>query len=62
AAGRLEPERAPRFTAGSSAGAPLWTWLAIAALAALALEWLLPVFVTSLKRLRTAARRGKRSA
>ncbi len=54
---RLESERAPRFTAGALNDAPPWTWLAIAAFAALALEWLLPMFAAAVKRLAPRARR-----
>lgn len=57
---RLESDKAPRFTASPLASAPPWTWLAIAALAALALEWLLPLFATAVKKL--TARRNKEAA
>jgi hypothetical protein len=57
---RLESSQPARFTAGSLASAPPWTWLAIAALAALALEWMLPAFAAAVKRL--TARRGTKEA
>ncbi|MBK8718585.1 MAG: BatA and WFA domain-containing protein [Deltaproteobacteria bacterium] len=54
-------DAAPRFAAGTLAGAPLWTWLAIAALLALVVEWLLPALVAAVVRLRARASSRRRA-
>ncbi len=58
----LPPPRLPggsaRFAGHVLAGAPPWSYLALAAFAALVLEWLLPAFVGAVARLR-GRRRGK---
>lgn len=54
-------DAAPRFAAGTLAGAPLWTWLAIAALFALVVEWLLPALVAAVVRLRARASSRRRA-
>ncbi len=49
---------ASRFAGSTLGGAPLWSYLAIAALGALSLEWLLPAFVVGLQRLRRRKRKA----
>lgn len=56
--GPLPGAAATRFAGSALGGAPLWTYLAIAAFFALCLEWLLPAFVSAIARLR---RRGSKA-
>jgi hypothetical protein len=50
--GALPGAASTRFAASTLGGAPLWTYLAIAAFGALCIEWLLPAFVGAIARLR----------